>query len=171
MGVDQSYISSYESGRRSPGLNVLERIAGGLGSELRLGLEPSLRATGWTPLTLASLGDHVAQEEDIERSRRLVLEFVTGYAGTDVRYRRSLVAQRPDLDRGPWAALLAGLAEHYAFWDEFEPPDWCRESARFLSQAWYLVDGARMRRRARLGSPAAFARRLVFLDPTDLERV
>jgi transcriptional regulator with XRE-family HTH domain len=171
IGVDQSYISSYESARRSPGLGVLQRIAGGLGGELRLALQPRPGAMGWVPLTLAALGEHLAGEVDIERRRRLVLEFVTGYGAMDLHSRPSLVSSRPDLDTGPWAALLAGFAEHCAFWDEFEPPIWSCEPARFLSRAWYLVDGARMRRRARLGSPAAFARRLVFLDPADLERV
>ena len=172
IGVDQSYISSYESARRSPGLGVLERFASGLGGELRIALEPSPRSRGWwVPLTLASLAKHLAEEGDVERKRRLVLEFVTGYTATELRHRRALVAQRPDLDSGPWSALLAGFAEHYAFWDEYEAPDWCHEPARFLAQAWYLVDGVRMQRRARIGSPAAFARRLVFLDPTDLERV
>ena len=170
VGVDQSYISSYESGRRSPGIGVLQRIAGALGSDLRVELQPRLNRGRWVPLTLADLGAHLAQEDDIERRRRLVIEFVTGYGTAALSDRRGLVTARPDLDTGPWAALLAGFAEHCAFWDEYEPPPWSREPARFLSVAWYLFDGVRMRRRARMGSPAAFARRLVFLDPADLER-
>ncbi len=171
MGVDQSYISSYESARRAPGLGVLRRIAGGLQGELRLTFERAPPTGAWSPLTLATLGGHLAGATDDGRRRRLVWEFVTGYTATPWRLRSSMVAERPDLDEGPWAALIAGFAEHYAFWDEFEPPRWCYEPTRFLSQAWYLPEGPRMRRRARLGSPAAFARRLVFLDPADLERV
>lgn len=170
LGVDQSYISSYESGRRSPGISVLDRIAGALGAELRVELEPRPPDSQWVPLTLARLGDHLALEADVERKRRLVIEFITGYSATTLADRRGLVIGRPDLDTGPWAALLGGFAEHYAFWDEFEAPTWSREPARFLCTAWYLVDGLRMRRRARWGAPAAFARRLVFLDPADLER-
>ena len=170
LGVDQSYISSYESGRRSPGIGVLDRIASALGAELRVELEPRPSDTPWVPLTLTRLGDHLALEADMERKRRLVIEFITGYGATHLADRRRLVMGRPDLDTGPWAALLAGFAEHYAFWDEFEAPGWSRDPGRFLSVAWYLVDGVRMRRRARRGSPAAFARRLVFLDPSDLER-
>lgn len=172
IGVDQSYVSSYERPRRAPSLAVLERFAGGLGGELRVALDLLPQSsTGWVPLTLASLAEALVGERDVTRKRRLVLEFVTGYNATERRYRRALVAQRPDLDHGPWSALLAGFAEHYAFWDEYEPPLWCQEPTRFLAQAWYFVDGARMRRRARVESPAAFARRLVFIDPMDLERV
>ncbi len=172
VGVDQSYISSYESARRSPGLAVLERLGRGLGGELHVALRPRARSTtGWSPLTLADLGAQLAREDEVERKRRLVLEFVTGYGAAAWRHRPALVARRPELDQGPWAALLGGFAEHGAFWDEYDAPEWCYEPARFLPQAWYLVAGKRMRRRARLGSPAAFARRLVFLDPADLERV
>ena len=68
-------------------------------------------------------------------------------------------------------ALLAAVAEYLAFEREIATPRWCLQPERFLTTAWFPVDLQSVRVRALVSSPAAFWRRLIFIDRSDLVRV
>ena len=166
-GVDQPMVSAYEHARRAPSWTTFERLVGGAGAvaELRVELLPE------HAFTVADLGGHVAATTDDRRRRRLVLEFFGRFAATPAHQRRALLVDRPEpTGERPWDALLGAIAEHLAFHDAVDPPEWCAEPGRFLDRPWYWVDLPSVRRRALTGAPTAFRRRNVWIDRIDLER-
>lgn len=176
LGVDQSFVSSYETGRRRPGVDLLFRWAEGAGGQVAIEFEPSppaKRADHDQALTMTGLAEALVASAptDWPRRMRLVLEFSRGYGEADPFSRHELVEHRPTTVGGPWDALLGGLAEHYTFHDARDAPEWVYEPHRFLDHAWYFVDRPRLRQFQRLNAPAACARRLVFIDRHDLEHV
>ena len=68
-------------------------------------------------------------------------------------------------------ALLAAAAEHAAFHADADVPDWLSNDDRFLRTAWFPIDLPSLRVRGLVSSPASFARRGIFIDRSDLERV
>lgn len=68
-------------------------------------------------------------------------------------------------------ALLAAAAEHAAFHADAKVPDWISGGDRFLRSAWFPIDLPSLRVRGLVSSPASFARRGIFIDRSDLERV
>ena len=68
-------------------------------------------------------------------------------------------------------ALLAAAAEHAAFHADADVPDWLSTGDRFLQSAWFPIDLPSLRVRGLVSSPASFARRGIFIDRSDLERV
>jgi hypothetical protein len=68
-------------------------------------------------------------------------------------------------------ALLAAAAEHAAFHADADVPDWPSYGDRFLRSAWFPIDLPSLRVRGLVSSPASFARRGIFIDRSDLERV
>ena len=159
-------ISAYEHGRRDPSWGTIDRLvhAAGAVAELRVELVPP---DGFTIGDLSRL----LRDADDGRRRRLVLEFVTRFHGTPPHERRGLLVERPDDTKLPtWDALVGALAEHLAFHEAIDPPQWCSDPDRFLPQPWYWVDLPSVRRRAVAGAPTAFRRRNVWVDRVDLER-
>lgn len=67
--------------------------------------------------------------------------------------------------------MLAGLVEHLASHDQLTAPAWVHDEDRFLQVIWFPVDLPSVRVSALRDAPAALARRAVFLDRRDLERV
>ena len=68
-------------------------------------------------------------------------------------------------------ALLAAAAEQAAFHAGADVPDWLSSRDRFLRTAWFPIDLPSLRVRGLVSSPASFARRGIFIDRSDLERV
>jgi hypothetical protein len=68
-------------------------------------------------------------------------------------------------------ALLAAAAEHAAFHADADVPDWLSTGDRFLRTAWFPINLPSLRVRGLVSSPASFARRGIFIDRSDLERV
>ena len=68
-------------------------------------------------------------------------------------------------------ALLAAAAEHAAFHADADVPDWLSNDDRFLRSAWFPIDLPSLRVRGLVSSPASFARRGIFIDRSDLDRV
>ena len=166
-GVDQPMVSIYEHDRRSPSWTTFERLVRGAGAVAEIRVEP----LSDTALTLADLGRHLAASTDDRRRRRLVLEFAGRFSDTPVHQRRALLVEQPDpIGERPWDALVGALAEHLAFHEAVDPPDWCTETGRFLDRPWYWVDLPSVRRRVLTGAPTAFRRRNVWVDRIDLER-
>lgn len=166
-GVDQPMVSAYEHARRAPTWTTFERLLRAAGAVAELRVEPLPE----NAFTLADLAGQVAAGTDDRRRRRLVLEFLGRFAATTAHQRRALLVDRPEpTGDPPWDALLGAVAEHLAFHDAVDPPDWCAEPGRFLDRPWYWVDLPSVRRRALAGAPTAFRRRNVWVDRVDLER-
>lgn len=166
-GVDQPMVSTYEHARRSPSWTTFQRLVRGAGAVAEIRLEPLPDAA----FTLADLGRHLATSTDDRRRRRLVLDFVGRFSHTVVHQRRALLVDQPEpIGERPWDALVGALAEHLAFHEAVDPPEWCTEADRFLDRPWYWVDLPSVRRRALAGAPTAFRRRNVWVDRIDLER-
>jgi hypothetical protein len=68
-------------------------------------------------------------------------------------------------------ALLAAAAEHAAFHADVCVPVWLTKPNRFLRTAWFPIDLPSGRVRGLVTSPASFARRGIFIDRSDLDRV
>lgn len=66
-GTSQATLSAYEAGRKSPGLDTLERIVRGAGFDLRITLEPHDDHDEWVAAYEASL-----EPKDLARWRVLV---------------------------------------------------------------------------------------------------
>lgn len=131
----------------------------------------SSQATRYRPMTLVALGAALAGETDEALRRRLVLEFVEEYRHEDADSRARLLDERPDPTGDPrYDALLAGLAEHFAYHDGRAAPGWAFESSRFLDRWWFPIDLPSVRADALVHSPAAFRIRGVFLGSGALDR-
>lgn len=83
----------------------------------------------------------------------------------------ALVEKRPLTGDARSDALLAALAEHVAFHRRLAPLAWVERPERFLPTAWFPVDLPVLRVCGLVSCPASFARRGIFIDPTDLQRV
>lgn len=103
---------------------------------------------------------------------RATLGFVGDIATSNKHELSEYLAQEPRStgDRRS-DALLAAVAEYLAFEREVATPGWCLQPERFLATAWFPVDLPSIRVRALVSSPAAFWRRLIFIDRSDLVRV
>ena len=166
-GVDQPMVSAYERARRDPSWKTFDRLIRGAGAVTELRVEPLAD----TAFTLADLGRHLAGGTDDRRRRRLVLDFVGRFWDTPPHQRRALLVDQPaPTGERPWDALVGAIAEHLAFHEAVDPPEWCTEPDRFLDRPWYWVDLPSVRRRALTGAPTAFRRRNVWVNRIDLER-
>lgn len=80
--------------------------------------------------------------------------------------RIGLAAQRPPFaneEERRWAALLAAAIEALGTRDGLDPPEWTREPAFRLDEAWYLYEGAgRIRDWLRETTPPEFSSRNIW---------
>lgn len=168
--VDQPMVSLYERGAREPSWPTFIRLLGAAGgaAEIRVAELPADPGS----MSLAELASHLVPADTDAQRRRLVLDFVGRYAQADPVRRAGLLVTAPSPVHDPrWEALLGALAEHFAFHDAVDAPQWCTQPHRFLDHPWFWVDLPSVRRRARIGAPTAFRRRNVWVDRSDLERV
>jgi hypothetical protein len=104
---------------------------------------------------------------------RVVLGFVTDFWSVgDMSVRQAALTDEPPAtgdDR--WDAMLAAVTEHLAFHSDLFAPSWVDLPGRFLPTFWFPVDLPSVRVRSLVTSPASLARRGVFIDRLDLERV
>lgn len=68
-------------------------------------------------------------------------------------------------------AFLAAVVEHLAFHASIPVPRWAEERDDLLPRFWFPSPLRFTRSRAFVGSPAAFRRRGIFIEPGDLHRV
>ena len=121
-----------------------------------------------TNLSLAQL----ARDAEGLDTYRCAIAFITEVAELDADGVRMAIAREPVETGDPHLdAILGALAEHFAFHRDIDVPGWCQAPSRFLDTGWFPVDLASVRVRAFVTSPAAFARRLIFIDRSDLARV
>lgn len=169
-GVDQSMVSLYERGRREPTWPTFQRLVRSTSSIVELRTAPRLVEPG--AMTLVALAGHLAAAGEDRTRRRLVLDFVGRYAACEPARRIALLLEPPDHTGEPvWDAVLGALAEHFAFHDAADPPDWALHPTRFLAAPWYFIDLPSVRPRALVTAPTAFRRRNIWIERSDLERV
>lgn len=125
----------------------------------------------YQPMTLEDLGRALAASGSESGRRRLVLEFVEEYRWEPREHRAALLEGRPaPTGDQRYDALLASLAEHFAYHDDLGVPDWAYDDDRFLDQWWFPVDLPAVRADALVHSPGAFRIRGIFIGSGALDR-
>jgi hypothetical protein len=120
----------------------------------------------------AELALLLRSEPDDDTRLRMCIGWLTELAMLDRADANAHVAGRPSpIGDQRWDAMVAGLVQHLASHDQLDAPPWVDEPDRFLDVFWFPVDLPSVRVSAFRDAPAALARRGVFLDRRDLERV
>lgn len=128
-------------------------------------------AKSYRAMTLADLAVGLRSMAIDADRRRLVLEFVEEYSWEPVDRRARLLGERPATTGDPrYDALIAALAQHLAYHDGIEIPEWAYEADRFLEQWWFPIDLPSVRTDALVHSPAAFRIRGIFIGTGALDR-
>lgn len=121
--------------------------------------------------SLSIIGDW-ARGQDGGDAYRAILGFVDEVAVlSDAEFLRAISDEPTTAGDDRVDALLAAVAEHLACDRQLPVPAWCSKPGRFLATAWFPVDLPSVRVRALVSAPAAFWRRLIFIDRSDLSRV
>jgi hypothetical protein len=146
----------------------LHLVEGSIGRLIQMTAESN---RDYRAMTLADLGDRLKSVPTDRGRRRLILEFVEEYRWEPIAQRLSLLEQRPALTGDSrYDAFLAALAEHLAYHDEFDAPDWVQDRDRFLEEWWFPIDLPAVRADALVHSPAAFRIHGIFLGSGALAR-
>jgi hypothetical protein len=123
---------------------------------------------------LHSLAD-LAQDlrvHDVSDAYRAVIGWLDELSGVGGTVVETAISEEPALTGDERLdALLAAAAEHAAFHADADVPEWLSCGDRFLRLAWFPIDLPSLRVRGLVSSPASFARRGIFIDRSDLERV
>jgi hypothetical protein len=126
------------------------------------------------PPSLFSLAD-VAQDLrvfDVSDAYRVVICWLDELSDAGQAIVEAAIADTPKrTGDGRLDALLAAAAEHAAFHADADVPDWLSDGERFLQTVWFPIDLPSLRVRGLVTSPASFARRGIFIDRSDLDRV
>jgi len=132
----------------------------------------TLGAVGHEACSLRDVASRMADEQDDGRRYKLALEFVRGYVEAPKSLRAGLIATPPKvIGDARWDALVAALADHYAFHDRLPQPAWTSEAQRFCFPPFSPAGGVGVRVMARVHAPAAFLRHGVLVMPEDLRPV
>lgn len=163
--TDHPAIVAIEKGTRDPSLNLLDRL---------------LRGTGHRLVSVPTRAAPVADFADEIRAQ-------LGHGDHDTAFRTflslndALRSQSPGIqvvltiaDPGTtgsahFDALIGGLVQHVLESGGLPVPEWVNHPSRFLDDAWFVDDSPYGRAHDRETAPSAFARRGVFLAPTELE--
>ncbi|MGH8897956.1 MAG: helix-turn-helix domain-containing protein [Egibacteraceae bacterium] len=170
-GVTQPEVSAYENGHRQPTVPTLQRLIAATGYNLRLELqpEPADQGASYQPMTLADLAVHLNSSGEETRRWRLFREFLKEFRHAPAAHRAALLATEPSPVDHRWDALLAAVAEHLAWHHGLRCPEWTHEPSRFLCRFWFTSALPTARVAALETSPAAFRRRGIFLDRSELD--
>lgn len=89
----------------------------------------------------------------------------------DEAAQEACIRQEPNWIGLPRAdAFIGGTGEHLARRWRLPIPGWVRDERRYLEEAMFVPDEARLRRSLFLASPVAFRTRLIFTGPDPLQR-
>ncbi len=125
-------------------------------------------ASGYAPMTLADLAEHLTHTGDEKRRWKLVWEFMEEYRWEFAEVQVSLVRDEPrPIGDERWDVLLAALAEHLAAQHDLAPPEWVE--SRVLSRPWFPIELKVHHTDALVRAPAAFRKHGVYLSSRDLE--
>lgn len=168
-GTTQSTIAAYETGAKHPTTSTLDRIVRAGGVELSWAV---VRRVPYQPMTLVDLAASLSEADSDQDRRLLTLEFLQEFKAEPQPRQGVLISEQPasTCDKR-WDALVAGLAEHLAFWHELDYPQWAEDPSWFLDQWWFPINTPEARAAAFVHAPAALARRGVFIERRELVRV
>jgi hypothetical protein len=131
-----------------------------------------LRKMAVALVPLAALARRLRDTSDDRDAYREAIGFVTDLSAATDDDVDAAITPEPELTGNTRVdALLGALAEHVAFHRGRDSPAWCEEPSRFLRSAWFPVDLPSVRVTALVSSPASFARRGIWIDRRDLDRV
>jgi len=100
-----------------------------------------------------------------------IREFLDDFRAAAPEVRQAMIEARPEPTGDPrFDAYLAALAEHLAVRHGLRVPRWVEEPGRFLDRWWFPTRFRSLHAMALVESPAAFRRRGIFVDHTELER-
>lgn len=163
-GTSQSAIADVEAGRHDPGVDRLERLVRPLG--YRVSVLPTRRST------VADTAEIVAaclRDGDEERAFRAVIQLADDLASEEPALRVALaVAPPPPTGDRRFDAFIAAVTEHRLVSEKLPVPEWVAAADR-LDQPWVVDRFADQDVAAR--TPAAFRRRNVLIDETELASV
>ena len=141
-GVPQPTISAIESGRRSPRLDLVERIIrrARLPLELQLIEEPPFSAAATSREVRRRLDDPDRDQEWREDGAlRAVIDLRDALLRASSEELEGLVYDRPILcGERRWDAFIAGVVEEVCSERRQAPPPWTREQERFVRPFWHL---------------------------------
>ena len=124
--------------------------------------------TGYRPMSVAGLADHLARTADGKARWKLVWEFLEEYRWEPADIQPSLLQDEPTpVGDERWDALLAALAEHLAAQHDLAPPLWAE--SRVLRRPWFPAELRIQRAEALVWAPAAFRKHGVYLSARDLD--
>jgi hypothetical protein len=134
----------------------------------------NMASTGYQPLTLQRLAEHLAAREagTDELRWRLVAEFFEEFQNEPESTRGELIKADPDTTADKrFDVLLGAIAEHLAYHHNLPVPKWAiTEDRLWMGTAWFPNNLPSARVWALAHSPAAFRRRGIFIHPDDLGR-
>jgi len=123
--------------------------------------------TGYAPMTLAALAQHLMTTADDRDRWKLVWEFLEEYRWESGEVQVGLVEAEPaPVGDERWDALIAALAEHLRAQHDLAPPAWTE--SRVLRRPWFPAELAVQRAEALVWAPAAFRKHGVYLSAHDL---
>ncbi len=100
-----------------------------------------------------------------------IREFVDDFYAAAAAEREGMLTGYPEpVGERRLDAYLAALAEHLAVRYGLPVPSWVAEPHRFLDQWWFPTSFRSLHAMALVQSPAAFRRRGIFVDETELQR-
>lgn len=123
------------------------------------------------PLTLQATADRIRQTM-ADDPWVGIHDFLNEFFGADPVTRLHLITEEPAPTGDPrFDAYLAALAEHLADDYRLDRLTWTNHPSRFLDRMWF-PNGCRDRWAAALVHiPAAFRRRSIFVEATELQRM
>jgi hypothetical protein len=107
-----------------------------------------------------------------ERAFRTVFQLMDDFRSVDSDMQYELVREPSQLTGDPrFDAFLAATVEHLAFHASLPIPRWAAERDTLLPRFWFPSPYETTRVQAMVESPAAFRRRGIFIEESDLHRV
>jgi transcriptional regulator with XRE-family HTH domain len=160
----QPAIAVYETGRRLPGIQTLQRLLDACDHDLMIEPRPRMRRgalslSGIAPVMAADLAEH--KERD---ALRLLYGFADDFRGSSLPGKGQLLREEPPPTGDPrFDAALAGTAEHFAREAEIAPPSWVEQESRFVEPWWFVSSAPALDAYVLAHTPAVFARHGVFI--------
>ena len=107
-----------------------------------------------------------------ERAFRAIFQLIDDFRSVDPDLQEDLVRESPDETGDPrFDAFLAATVEHLTFHAGISAPAWARGRDAVLPSFWFPSPFSSTHARALIESPAAFRRRGIFIENSDLHRV
>lgn len=135
---------------------------------------PAFRRLQSARQTGESLAAELAGPEEgrEERAFRTIFQLVDDFQSVEHDLQSELVRESPQLTSDArFDAFLAATVEHLAFHASLPIPRWATERDALLPSFWFPSPFATTRGQALVESPAAFRRRGIFIEVSDLHRV